>query len=142
MWACELEGSAWTWDGEEGILPTSLKLGRRSKLVLVPPRARCNASRSAGEGAKARKNSDPLVEGAEDNIDEPIPVGLRLSKEGKEWCVDAERPPDILNSLASGLRPFFALSFGSLGSHLRVQVFSKLALPSIDSASKCNVPSA
>jgi hypothetical protein len=34
---------------------TSLKLGSRSKLVFVdPPRARCSASRSAGDGANAR----------------------------------------------------------------------------------------
>jgi len=40
------------------MLPTSLRLGSRSKLVFVdPPRARCSASRSAGDGANARMAS-------------------------------------------------------------------------------------
>jgi hypothetical protein len=81
VWGFE---AAWTWDGEEGMLPTSLRLGSRSKLVLATDKARCNASRSAGEGANARKNRDSLVEDVDVNIEGPIPLGLRLSKEDKE----------------------------------------------------------
>jgi len=50
-------GLACTWasTGEAGPLPTSLRLGSRSRLVFVdPPRARCSASRSSGDGANAR----------------------------------------------------------------------------------------
>lgn len=62
--------------GDEGILPTSLRLGRRSRLVFVdPPSARCNASRSAREGAKARSKE----EGVEDVMRDARPVGFNAS---------------------------------------------------------------
>ena len=63
--------------------PTSLKLGKRSKLVFAPPSARCNASRSAGEGAKARRNRESLVD-VDDMSDDPSPVGFKLSKDGSD----------------------------------------------------------
>jgi hypothetical protein len=45
------------------MLPTSLKLGRRSRLLFVdPPSARCKASLSAREGANARRREE-LAEG-------------------------------------------------------------------------------
>jgi hypothetical protein len=49
-------GRVGAWGGvSTGEVGTSLKLGSRSRLVLVdPPRARCRASRSAGDGANAR----------------------------------------------------------------------------------------
>lgn len=67
--------SAWTCAGDEGILPTSLRLGRCSRLAFVdPPSARCNASRSAREGAKARSR-----EGVEDAMLGVRPVGFNAS---------------------------------------------------------------
>jgi hypothetical protein len=61
------------------MLPTSLRLGKRSKLVLVdPPSARCSASLSAGEGAKARKN-ELFVDVVADTACDPRPLGFKAS---------------------------------------------------------------
>src|SRR6267154_4572390 len=59
------------------MLPTSLKLGSRSKLVFVdPPRARCSASRSAGDGANARMASPEKKPGV--LLPVATPLGLSL----------------------------------------------------------------
>jgi len=64
--------------GDEGKLPTALKLGSLSRLALVELlNAFWSTSRSAGDGAKARKN-DRLVDG-EVTSTEPRPLGLRAS---------------------------------------------------------------
>lgn len=72
-------GTAWTWDGEDGILPTRLRLGSFSKLLFVdPPKARRNTWRSAGEGANARKR-ELVFEDVVDDIREASPFGLSAS---------------------------------------------------------------
>jgi len=109
------------------MVPTSLRLGSRSRLVFVdPPRARCNASRSAGDGAKARIASPEKKPGvllavvalplplsplllvplllAPPDTRKPGVEGLRLSNAG------AAAIPNIglaekLNTLASGFSP-------------------------------------
>lgn len=54
---------ACTWEGEDGgMLETSLSVGRRSRLVLLDPPSARSASRSAGEGAKARMVIDEKSE--------------------------------------------------------------------------------
>lgn len=63
------------------MLPTSLRLGNRSKLALVePPNTRWRASRSAGEGAKARRKE--LLVDVEDGM---TPLGFNASKDG--WLI-------------------------------------------------------
>lgn len=73
-------GTACTCDGEDGMLPTRLRLGNLSKLLFVdPPKARCNTWRSAGEGANARKRELVFEDVVDNDIREASPFGLSAS---------------------------------------------------------------
>jgi len=99
------------------MLPTLLRLGKRSKLAFVdPPNARCSTSRSAGEGAKARKSELVFAEDVA-IIREPSPFGLSASNTGLAGAGGSagggpmgRKSGGVLlkrKTLASGFKPFF-----------------------------------
>src|SRR6266446_2017314 len=109
------------------MLPTSLRLGNRSKLVFVdPPKARCSASRSAGDGANARMASPEKKPGVlllvvalplALSLLPPVPLLLATPDTGqsdvealRQLNVGAAGTPnnglaEKLKTLASGFRP-------------------------------------
>ena len=122
-------------------MTTSLSVGNRSRLVLPDePSARVSASRSAGEGAKARidsvENTDSESEDGGCKIlgmlsEDPVDEGWEtmLSNEEGLWPVP-NIGNDFLNwkTLASGLSPFFSLCSRGEENHRRcVLIFSLLS---------------
>jgi hypothetical protein len=106
------------------MLATLLRLGRRSKLAFVdPPKARCNTSRSAGEGAKARKRELVFEAGAV-IIREPSPFGFSASNVGLTGAGTPTVPKSggVLfkrKTLASGFKPFLGLSLEEVENQRR-----------------------